>query len=197
MHKLLLDLPTHLETERLTVRCYQHGDGTLYYDLCQRSKMHLTPFEADNPIHFVNSPDDAEILMRRFILSWAARDAFFFGAWDKSTGAFTAQIYVGVINWSQREFELGYIVDPAQQGKGYVTEAARAVLGWIFRHLNARRVRLACNEANVRSWHVAERLGFKREGLMRQTHDDILLSDGTPSGDYVYGLLRAEFENGA
>lgn len=194
MHKLLLDLPARLETQRLIVRAYQPGDGIVYYEVCERNKTHLLPFEDSNPALNVRTQADAEILVRRFALEWTARDAFCFGVWEKASGTFVAQIYVGVISWQLPEFELGYFVDCDQEGKGYVTEASKAVLRWLFDHLKASRVRLNCNEMNVRSWHVAERLGFTREGHIRQTHKDIRCNDGTPSGDYLYGLLRDEFE---
>ena len=31
MNQLLLDIPTHFETKRLIIRCYQAGDGPMYY----------------------------------------------------------------------------------------------------------------------------------------------------------------------
>jgi len=45
----------------------------------------------------------------------------------------------------------------------------------------------------VPSWRVAERCGFSREGHLRATHPDMFLKDGSPSGDYLYGLLRDEY----
>jgi RimJ/RimL family protein N-acetyltransferase len=68
------------------------------------------------------------------------------------------------------------------------------VLGFTFEHLRALRVRLWCHETNTRSQHTAERLGFVREGFLRKTNNWIPLPDGGLSGDYVYGLLRREFE---
>ncbi|NWF69215.1 MAG: GNAT family N-acetyltransferase [Chloroflexi bacterium] len=64
----------------------------------------------------------------------------------------------------------------------------------MFDVLGAQGARLACNESNVRSWRVAEGCGFVGEGRIRQTHPDVLCADGTPSGDYLYGLLRAEYQ---
>ncbi len=195
MHKMLYTLPDQLETERLILRPYRAGDGAAYYEVCQRNREHLLPFEAGNPALDVYTLEQAEILVRHFAAEWAARNALFVGAWEKTTGSFAAQVYIGPVDWELPEFEIGYFVDVAHQGQGFVTEAVKAVLGWLFGDMRAHRVRLGCNEVNERSWRVAERCGFVREGHLRQTRKQVLRADGTYSGDYLYGLLRSEFEN--
>lgn len=197
MHKMLLDLPAQITTERLVLRPYQAGDGPAYYEVCQRNKAHLLPYEAGNPALNVTTVEEAEILMREFAAEWISRRAFFLGAWKKSAPTvFVAQIYVGVVNWELPEFEIGYFVDVRHEGQGFVTEAVRAALGFAFDHLHAHRVRLGCNDTNDRSYRVAERCGFTREGHLRQTQPNVRLPDGTFSGEYIYGILRAEFEAG-
>ncbi len=195
MHKMLLDLPAQLGTERLILRPYQAGDGPVYHDVCLHNKTHLLPFEAGNPALNINTVEEAEILVREFAAAWVSRSAFFLGAWKRSDPAvFVAQIYVGVVNWELPEFEIGYFVDVRHEGQGFVTEAVRAALGFAFHHLQAQRVRLGCNDTNTRSYRVAERCGFVREGHLRQNQPHVCLPDGTPSGEYSYGMLRAEFE---
>lgn len=193
MNKMLLDLPEQLDTERLIVRAYRPGDGATYCDVCLHNKTHLLPYEAGNPALEVETVDDAETLVRRFAASWAARDAFFYGAWQRATGAFACQIYVGPVSWELPEFEIGYFVDKRCEGQGFVSEGVRAVIPFCFEHLHAHRLRLGCNETNTRSWRVAERCGFVREGHIRQVHAHILCADGSYSGDYLYGLLRSEW----
>lgn len=194
MRPILLDLPEQLETERLILRPYRAGDGIAYLDVCLRSKAHLLPYEVGNPALEVQTLEDAEALVREFAVEWLARRAFFLGAWMRETPTFVAQVYIGVVSRDLPEFEIGYFVDPAHEGKGYVTEAAGAAVRFCFDHLRAQRLRLGCNETNVRSWRVAERLGFQREAYIRETHPNILREDFLPSGDYLYGLLRRDYE---
>ncbi len=193
MHKLLIDLPEKMETDRLVVRPYRDGDGAAYFEVCQRNKTHLQRFEADNPIHDVHTQEEAEILVRQFALDWASRAAFFLGCWLKSSGEFAAQIYVGPLDWHRPEFMIGYFADAAHQGQGYVSEGVGAALRLCFGALGAARVRLECSELNCRSLRLAERVGFSREGHIRETHPDRLCPDGMPSGDLIYGLLRREY----
>lgn len=195
MDRMLVDLPDQLETERLIIRPYRPGDGAAYYDVCRRNQAHLLPYEVGNPALSVTTPEQAESLVRQFAADWAARNVFFLGAWVRASGEFAAQIYIGPVDWDLPEFEIGYFADKAHEGQGYVTEAVHAVLVWLFEGIKAHRVRLECNELNVRSWRVAERCGLVREGHRRQTRKHVLRQDGTYSGDYLYGLLRQEFEN--
>ena len=131
------------------------------------------------------------MLVQNFAAAWAARTSFYMGAFDKRTDAFVAQIYIGTVGMDVPEFELGYFVDKDHEGQGYVTEAARATLRFMFEHLKAYRVRLQCDDTNTRSRRVAERCGMVREGHLR---DNKRSSDGVRSGTLCFGLLKPEFE---
>ncbi len=190
MNKFLLDIPTRLETERLVLRCYQAGDGRWYYPMSQKNRAHLSRYEAGNRAMSIQTEEDAEVMVRAMAAEWVAREAFFMGAFDKRSGEFVAQIYVGPVNWDVPEFQLGYFADCDHEGRGYVTEGAKAALGFIFEHLKAHRVRLGCDDTNVRSYRVAERCGMVREAHFRENH---IHADGTRSGSLGYGLLRSEW----
>lgn len=192
-HRMLIDLPRQLETERLIVRPYQRGDGPRLYAASQRNRDHLARYESENVLMELTSEEEAEIAAREMAAGWASRSYFFLGAWEKATGEFAAQVYVGVVDWNVPEFEIGYIADVDHEGRGFASEAVRAVLGMIFGALGAQRVSLRCDETNARSIRLAERCGFTREGLLREIR---LNPDGTRSSTLIYGLLRREFEAG-
>jgi RimJ/RimL family protein N-acetyltransferase len=193
MNKMLLDIPTRFETERLIVRCYEAGDGPLVYATGVRNRDHLQRYESGNVILTAKTEEEAEILVRGLHADWVARNFFFMGAFDNGTREFVAQIYVGVVNWDLPEFAIGYFADKGHEGQGFVTEAVRAALKFIFEHLRAHRVRLETNETNTRSRRVAERCGFIQEGRLR---DAVARRnpDETFSGDVLYGLLRSDYE---
>ena len=191
MHKLLLDLPNRLETDRLYLRSYQPGDGAWYYTMSQKNRAHLAQFEADNVAMTIKTKEDAEIVVRDLAADWVARNCFFMGAFNKNTNEFVAQIYIGVVNWNLPEFEIGYFVDKDHEGQGLMTEAVKAALKFIFGYLGAHRVRLECDETNERSIHVAERCGMTREGHFRENKKR---ADGTFSGTLRFGILQSEFD---
>lgn len=190
MHRLLLELPTRIETKRLYLRCYQAGDGPWYYLMSQKNKSHLARFETNNVVLSINKEEDAEISVRDFAVAWVARIAFLMGVFDQATHEFVAQIYIGVINWDLPEFELGYFADVDHQGQGYVTEAGEAALDFIFNRLEGQRVRLECDDLNTPSRRVAERLGMVQEGHIRENKRT---NEGIVSGTCMFGMLRSEY----
>jgi ribosomal-protein-serine acetyltransferase len=191
MHKLLLDIPTRFESERLVLRCYQLGDGQWFFSMSRKNRDHLMRYESDNVIMNIKSEEDAEITVRDLAADWVARKNFFLGAFDKKTDEFVAQVYIGPVNWDLPEFEIGYFVDKDHEGQGYVNEAVKATLKFIFEHLKAHRVCLECDETNVRSIRIAERCGMIREGLFRENKKH---PDGTYTGTLHYALLKSEFK---
>jgi ribosomal-protein-alanine N-acetyltransferase len=192
MHKMLLDFPTRFESNRLYLRPYQAGDGPWYYAMSQRNCTHLARYEAENPATSLRSEQEAEILMREFAADWTARSHFFLGAFEGTTDEFVAQIYIGPVNWDLPEFEIGFFVDRDHEGQGFVGEAVQASLRFLFEQLGAYRVRLHCDDTNLRSRRVAERCGFVLEGHIREDKKN---PDGTFSGTLCYGLLKSEFES--
>lgn len=192
MHKMLLDIPTRFETERLYLRSYQAGDGPMYYAASLRNQEHLARYESENVLYQLTDEQQAEATVRALSAAWVARNSFFIGIFEKESDDWVGQVYVGPQNWNLPEFAIGYVADVNHEGKGYITEAVKATLCFIFEHLHAHRVRSDCNETNVRSYRVLERCGFTREGHFRENKKN---PDGTFHGDYQYGLLKSEFES--
>ena len=189
IHGLMLDIPERIETERLLLRCYRPGDGSWYYQMSAKNKEHLSRYEPENAVMTINSEQDAEITVREFALAWDGRRYFMMGAFLKTTGTFVAQVYIGPMNWKLPEFQIGYIADVGHEGKGYVTEAVKATTQFLFEHLQAQRISLECDETNARSWKVAERCGFIREGRLRENK---INADGAISDTLLYGLLKKD-----
>ena len=187
---MIQEIPTRIEAKRIYLRSYQAGDGPWYYAMSQRNRAHLARYEAGNAAMSIENEHDAEEVIRDFAAGWQARNYFFMGAFDRQNDEFVAQVYVGPVNRDVPEFAVGYFVDQAYEGQGYITEAVNAALGFIFDDLKAHRVRLECDDSNERSWRVAERCGMVREGHIRENKRN---PDGTLSGTLYYGLLKSEY----
>jgi len=74
-------------------------------------------------------------------------------------------------------------------GAGYMLEAMRGLVRFAFEEMQLRRLEAEIDPRNAASAKLLERLGFVREGLLRQRWD--LKGEVTDSG--LYGLLRAEW----
>jgi RimJ/RimL family protein N-acetyltransferase len=98
---------------------------------------------------------------------------------------------LGFYNYSEdnRRAELGYDLFREHWGRGYMTEAVKALLDYGFLRLNLNRMEATVDSENQRSIRLLERLGFVREGCLRERfhyknrcHDDL-----------VFGMLRKEW----
>lgn len=88
------------------------------------------------------------------------------------------------------EAELGWVLDPAHTGRGYATEAIRAVIDVCFGPLGLRRVHAGCFAHNEPSWRLMERLGMRREEFSRKT---ALHRSGEWLDGMNYGVLAEEW----
>lgn len=75
---------------------------------------------------------------------------------------------MGLADAEMLEGTLWYTLHPAYWGRGYTTEAARALIDFGFRELRLHRIWADSDPANVGSWRVLEKLGMRREGHMRE-----------------------------
>lgn len=99
----------------------------------------------------------------------------------------------------KREFDtwvLGYVFNKDHHGKGYATEAAKALLVDLFANGGAHRVIAMCNTLNTASWKLLERLGMCREGHL---HKNVWFSkdeNGNPKwqDNYEYAILKENFQ---
>jgi ribosomal-protein-alanine N-acetyltransferase len=76
---------------------------------------------------------------------------------------------VGFIRWERdaAAAEIGFGIVQAMRGQGYMTEACRAVLDYGFADMGLRRIEARCQITNAASARVLEKVGMRREGLVR------------------------------
>lgn len=119
----------------------------------------------------------------------------------KSIAAFAmvekeSQLFIGLINLNlstpHRRGELAYWIGKDYWGKGYGTEAVKALIAYGFRTLHLHRIYAAAFTSNPGSWKVMEKAGLTYEGTLRQ-HVARL---GEFHDLVYYGLLKEEYEKG-
>ncbi|MFI7703164.1 GNAT family N-acetyltransferase [Nonomuraea sp. NPDC049480] len=101
--------------------------------------------------------------------------------------------------WAQEEVadqaksvqgELGWTLDPSYGGKGYATEAVRALIDISFKSLGLRRLHADCFYDNESSWRLMERVGMRRE--QHTVRDSLHRTKGWLDG-LSYALLAEEW----
>lgn len=105
-----------------------------------------------------------------------------------SDAAFIGWCALSKWNPNYRSARLGYCLGEAAWGQGFTTEAAGALLQWAFDALDLNRVQAETDTRNTASSRVLEKLGFVREGRLRED----CIVDGVVSDSWVYGLLRRD-----
>ncbi|MEZ5962320.1 MAG: GNAT family protein [Planctomycetota bacterium] len=84
--------------------------------------------------------------------------------------------------------EIGYTMRVDVQRRGYALEAARHLLAWLLDEVGVRKVVARCASPNVASYRLLEKLGMRREGVLREH----CVLDGTLCDELLYGLLARE-----
>lgn len=85
--------------------------------------------------------------------------------------------------------ELGYAMAHAHWGKGYMNEALTALVSHAFEVMELRRLEADVDPRNAASIRTLERLGFQREGFLRERWH----VNGEIQDAFFYGLLRHEW----
>jgi [ribosomal protein S5]-alanine N-acetyltransferase len=108
---------------------------------------------------------------------------------DHSEDAFIGWCSLTRWNPDYRSASLGYCLHDAAWGHGYATEAVRALLEWAFDTLDLNRVQAETDTRNAASARVLEKLGFVREGTLRED----CVVNGDVSDSWVFGLIRRQW----
>lgn len=139
-------------------------DAETLFELVDRNRDHLRPwvFWIDTTLEVADS--------RRFIETSQHKrennNGYALSIWYRNNLA--GLVGHVDINWTHRSSEIGYWLGDTYQGHGIITRACRAFISWTFRTLDMNRVQIQCAIDNTRSQAVAERLGFQREGVLRE-----------------------------
>ena len=193
MEPILIDVPERIATERLVLRSPRAGDGPLVNEAIAVSHAELAPWMPWAGT--MPSVDESEAHCRRQHAKFLLREDFVFLIFERRADGGEGDLLGGTglhrIDWSLRRFEIGYWRKTGCEGRGIVTEAAKAMARLAFDSLGARRVELRMDDNNERSWKVAERAGFTLEALLRF---DAVNPRGEPRSTRVYARVRGAEE---
>lgn len=152
-------VPARLVTARLELRRDDVADAEALWQAVETSHAELAPW-----LDWITPGYDlaeARRGQRRAREYWDAGDSFQWRLWTGAAAShLIGSIDLHTIDWDRRTAELGYWLDSRATGRGYMTEAGRAVLGVAFERLGFCALGVRCHPANARSLATARRLGF-------------------------------------
>lgn len=176
-----------LLTERLTLRPAREADahGTWLYRRLPEVARWITDLPTDGEVYRTKFADPQRLRSTVIV----ERDGRLVGdlmlrledAWAQAEVAEQAR---------NTQAELGWVLDPADTGRGYATEAVAELIRCCFEDLHLRRVTANCFLENEASWRLMERVGMRRE-----THAvaDSLHRDGRWLDTLNYAILADEY----
>lgn len=100
---------------------------------------------------------------------------------------------LGFYKWSPSasyQAEMGYDLAKEHWGKGIMSEAMKAVVGFGFERMGLNRIEVYVMPRNKRSVRMIRSLGFKREGLIRQRYFDEF---GNFTDDILFSMLKSDW----
>ena len=168
-------------------------------------QVYLRPLEqADAPViaPWFNDAEVTQFTLRYLPISLRAEEEFLanlaksdkdivLGIALRETDRLIGATGLHAIDWRNRQTGFGITLGVKEEwGKGHGTEATRLIVGYAFDTLNLNRVWLHAYEYNARALHIYERVGFSREGILRQE----TFRHGRYWDTIVMAILREEYE---
>ncbi len=175
-----------LRTERLVIRRFVASDAETF--AAYRSEPEVARHQSwDTPF----SVDQA----RLFIEQLASEHPDTPGTWfqfalvDVASDTHIGDVAASCDAADRRLASVGWTLAPHAQGQGYATEAATALLDYLFDRRSKHRVTAGCDPCNAASAALMERLGMRREAHFIQSE----WAKGEWTDEYVYAVLSTEW----
>ncbi len=182
--------PTELETERLLLRRFSRRDVFSLDDGVRASLPELHQWLPWARLDYTKS--DAAAFIRESMAAWKEDRA-----WDYSIrmlddlGRHMGNISIWTTSKLGKVAEIGYWVRSDATSQGIATEATRCLVHLAFDELGYHKVTLRIAVGNDPSDRVAQKLGFTREGVLREE----LLIRGNWVDHTLWSLLEREYRN--
>ena len=176
--------PIILETKRLVLRPLRVSDTDDIAGYAPREE-----FWRYLPLPPLTWDSSAEFVARKAAQQPDENGDWSFAAEHRAAGRVIGAFRIGKIDQEARAADLGFGVDPDYWGQGLATEAAHALLAFGFGALNLHRIWATADMRNEASWRVMEKVGMKREGLLREH----VLVRGAWRSSVLYSILAHEF----
>ena len=173
-----------IATERLILRRFRKADAVPLAEY--RSDPLVARYQSwDAPFPLLR----AETAVANFIASDPERPGWFQYAIERTADRVLIGDVAVHLHDNLKQAEIGFTLAQQHQKQGYATEAVTAVLDRLFRVQGLHKVAGECDARNTDSAGLLERLGFTREGRLRQ--QTYLMGEWTD--DLLYGLLSTEW----
>ena len=153
-----------LETERLILRRFQLSDAPDFY------KNVTSDPEVNRFLTWENdkSVADTEELMKEFIRRYEDPERYCWAIVIKETSEVIGTLAATNVRKNTRAVEVSYSIGRNWWGQGITAEALQKVMDFLFEQVGFNRIEAGYDVSNPNSGKVLEKVGMRREGLLRQ-----------------------------
>jgi RimJ/RimL family protein N-acetyltransferase len=175
-----------MQTERLLLRPFEEGDLRALHEM-----------QSDEAVvrylyHDTRSLDEVRAVLARKsagVTVAGEGDGLSAAVVLRDTGELVADVSLWWVSEGHQQAEVGFVVHPAHQRRGYATEAARPMLDFAFATMGVHRVVGRTEARNTGSARVLEKLGMRREAHF--VENEWVKSEW--QSELVYAVLASEW----
>jgi RimJ/RimL family protein N-acetyltransferase len=175
-----------LRTERLLLRPFDASDFDAVYAI--QSREDVVRWLYEEPLDAAETRAALERNMQRTAIRGEG-EGLNLAIVPVAVGQVVGNASLFLRSETHRQGEVGFVVHPDYQGRGYATEAAARMLELAFDDLRLHRVIGRTEARNTPSASVLERLGFRREAHLIENE----WVKGEWQSELVYALLEREW----
>ncbi|WP_266182067.1 GNAT family N-acetyltransferase [Dyella humicola] len=176
--------PVIIETRRTRLRPLQKDDASVFFEVWSDPEV----------AHYFSFPPMQHIFQAHQRVTEKLRSSsegkgIIFVIESNDSGEVLGDCGLHNADWRCRLAEIGFCLARRHWGKGYMTEAAQALIDYGFREAGLRRIEANIDPRNRPSVMVVERIGFKLEGYLRERW---VTGAGEVSDILLYGLIQGD-----
>lgn len=174
--------PERIETERLVLRKPRLDDAPEIFAAYAQDP-EVTRYLTWRP-H--TSVEETHQFIGQMLKYWEIGRAYPYALTSKDSDTIIGMIAVHPDGY---RLGIGYVLARVHWGKGYIPEAAQALINWAFQQPSIYRVDATTDVENIASQRVLEKLGMQCEGILRRYMIHPNLSD-VPRDSYIYAITK-------
>lgn len=181
--------PDEILSSRIALRKHKVELASSMFKYVNRDRTRLgrffpwVPFilEVEDEIKYIESTHE----------KWEQGTMFDYGLFRLEDNMYMGNVGIHTIHWDHEHLELGYWILGDYEGKGYISEAVKALEKVAF-EMGFNRIEIRCDVDNARSASVPQKNGYRQEGHFREHAKD---KDGRLHDTLVFAKIKKDYLN--
>lgn len=172
----------HLSGERIKLSPFDESDLDLFIE------MSMSPVMMKHVYDPCSFEEAHEAFIAKSQLWTLDSDGWLsLGITEVLTNEKLGNIGLKITNHEAKVAEVGFMIKPSAQGKGFASEALSLVKSYALIELGLNKLEATCSVNNSASYKLLEKHGFIRESYLKQN----VIINGKYVDDYLYGLSKS------